>query len=99
MVDSKTLVEVSQNETTNDEKPLTLRDHLAMERTSLANERTLLAYARTAILLAGSGLTLIKLQSVGPVDKALAASLLLTALIVAALGVRRFRRVRKRVAE
>ena len=40
---------------------LTLRDHLALDRTRLANERTLLSYFRTAIMLAVSGVTLTNL--------------------------------------
>ncbi len=88
----------SQDKTSNEGVPLTLRDHLAMERTSLASERTLLAYARTAILLAGSGLTLIKLEPSGRFDQLLAGSLLVAALVVSIYGATRFRRVRKRMA-
>ncbi len=80
------------------ETPLTLRDHLAVERTSLASERTLLAYARTAILLAGSGLTLFKLEPVGTFDQLLAGGLLVAALMVSVIGAMRFRGVRKRMA-
>lgn len=40
---------------------LTKRDTLALDRTRLANHRTILAYMRTVIILAGSGITLIKL--------------------------------------
>jgi putative membrane protein len=38
---------------------MTLRDHLARDRTVLANERTLLAYIRTAIALLAAGGTLL----------------------------------------
>lgn len=44
-----------------DRDELTLRDHLARDRTVLANERTLLAYVRTAIALAAAGGTLLAL--------------------------------------
>ena len=40
---------------------LTLRDHLARDRTVLANERTLLAYLRTFLGLLAAGVTLLKL--------------------------------------
>ncbi|MBK9126591.1 MAG: DUF202 domain-containing protein [Phycisphaerales bacterium] len=42
------------------EQELTLRDYLAIDRTTLANERTLLAYARTALALVVVGGTGIK---------------------------------------
>lgn len=44
-----------------DFESLTLRDKLAVERTSLANDRTALAYARTALALIVVAGTLIKL--------------------------------------
>jgi putative membrane protein len=44
---------------TNNQK-LTIRDHLAIERTALASERTLLSYVRTMIGLMAVGGTLIK---------------------------------------
>lgn len=97
MPDNPSNAEASQAKLSNDDKALTLRDHLAMERTSLASERTLLAYARTAILLAGSGLTLIKLQPTGSLDHLLAGGLLLAAIIVSLFGLLRFRAVRKRM--
>jgi putative membrane protein len=39
---------------------LTLRDHLAADRTRLANERTLLSYVRTALALVVIGASAIK---------------------------------------
>ncbi len=39
---------------------ITLRDHLAADRTILANERTFLAYIRTALTFFVSGATFIK---------------------------------------
>ncbi len=39
---------------------LTLRDHLAIERTMLANERNLLAYIRTALAFFVAGVTFIR---------------------------------------
>ena len=49
----------------NPDKPLVLRDVLAMDRTTLANERTLLAYVRTAVGLAASGIGLVELVEAG----------------------------------
>lgn len=45
-----------------EENSLTLRDHLAIERTKLANERTFLAYFRTAIGMLASGVAIIGLE-------------------------------------
>lgn len=39
---------------------LTLRDHLALGRTTLANERTLLGYVRTALAMAVVGASALK---------------------------------------
>jgi putative membrane protein len=41
---------------------LTLRDHLAIDRTRLANERTLLSFIRTGLYFSVMGLTVIKLE-------------------------------------
>ena len=41
-------------------RDLTLRDYLAIDRTILANERTFLAYIRTALALVLAGASLIK---------------------------------------
>lgn len=40
---------------------MSLRDHLALDRTVLANERTLLSYMRTAFGFVAGGVTLVKL--------------------------------------
>jgi putative membrane protein len=40
---------------------LTLRDCLALERTTLANERTFLSYARTAVMVFITGITIFKI--------------------------------------
>lgn len=45
---------------------MTLRDHLAVDRTVLANERTLLAYARTALALFIAGISLVHLPYLNP---------------------------------
>jgi len=45
-----------------EDKQLTARDWLAIERTKLANERTFLAYFRTFIVFLGSGITILKLE-------------------------------------
>ena len=44
-----------------DPQELTLRDHLARDRTILANERTFLSYLRTGFGVAAGGVTLLKL--------------------------------------
>ncbi|OIO13440.1 hypothetical protein COV53_02000 [Candidatus Gottesmanbacteria bacterium CG11_big_fil_rev_8_21_14_0_20_37_11] len=41
-------------------KKITVRDHLAFDRTNLANERTFLAYIRTALTLFVSGVSFIQ---------------------------------------
>ncbi len=41
---------------------LTMRDHLAIDRTRLANERTLLSFIRTALYFSIMGITVIKLE-------------------------------------
>jgi putative membrane protein len=75
---------------------LTLRDQLALDRTTLANERTFLAYARTAIGLLAGGVALLQLA-----DAAWAVGLGWAALVlspfVMLLGIRRFWKVRGRL--
>lgn len=51
-----------EDTTTRDDQAdrLTLRDHLALGRTTLANERTLLGYVRTALAMAVVGASALK---------------------------------------
>lgn len=73
-----------------DNDDLTLRDKLARDRTILANERTLLAYVRTAILLGVSSVSLLKLFPDNSLTMWTAILFAPLALIVAALGIRRY---------
>ncbi len=72
----------------------TLRDRLALRRTALANERTLLAYARTALMLVASGATLWRLQPLGALDRGLGAAAIAIGVVVLAVGIARFTRIR-----
>lgn len=76
------------------EDDLTLRDQLALDRTTLANERTLLAYVRTALALLAGGVALLQL-----VDAAWATTMGMVALplsaVVFAYGTWRFVRVQR----
>jgi putative membrane protein len=73
--------------------PLPLTDRLALDRTLLANERTLLAYIRTAIMLAGSGITLIKLFPDEMAVQGPGWGLLAFSVVVACFGMLRFTQV------
>jgi putative membrane protein len=75
---------------------LILRDELAIDRTRLANERTLLAYIRTALAFAVTGAAIIKfLDGVGV--SVLGSGVIAAAVVVAALGVVRYRQVSGRI--
>jgi putative membrane protein len=76
---------------------LTLRDHLARDRTILANERTLLAYVRTAFGFAAAGMTLIKLFPGEPGSQTMGFWLLVSAALLAIVGVVRFWMVRSQM--
>lgn len=75
---------------------LTLRDHLAVDRTVLANERTYLAYIRTALAFVVIGATFLHflhevlLQTVGYAFAGLGG-------VVFVLGTLRFFRMRKKL--
>ena len=69
---------------------MTLRDHLARDRTVLANERTLLAYIRTAIALLAAGGTLLTVFPGNLPLRGLGFLLLVFGAVVAAVGSRRF---------
>ncbi len=73
-------------------RELILRDELAIDRTLLANERTLLAYLRSAVALLIAGLTIIHF-SVQAWFLLLGAACIPAAIVVAMLGVRRYRRM------
>ena len=76
---------------------LTLRDHLARDRTVLANERTLLSYLRTAFGMLAGGVTLLKLF---PDDRWLGCvgvGLLVAGTLVTAVGTWRFSVVNARL--
>lgn len=79
-----------------EDEALTLRDRLALDRTTLANERTLLAYVRTALALLAGGVALLQL-----VDETWARVMgwgaLPLAVVVLGYGVWRFARVRRRL--
>ena len=78
---------------------LTLRDHLARDRTVLANERTLLSYVRTAFGFAAAGGTLLKLFPSEMEMVCLGGGLLAAALVIAIYGVLRFRSVSRGLRE
>ena len=69
---------------------MTLRDHLARDRTVLANERTLLAYIRTAIALLAAGGTLLTVFPGNMPLRILGFLLLVFGVITAVVGSRRF---------
>ncbi|MEO5584739.1 MAG: DUF202 domain-containing protein [Flavobacteriales bacterium] len=75
---------------------LTLRDHLALERTRLGNERTLMSYLRSSLYLLIGGIALIQVEGHGNLryvgDLALALCVLF--LVV---GYYRFHRLRKQL--
>ncbi len=72
------------------EEDLGLRDLLALDRTILANERTVLAYARTAVMLGVSSITLLKIFPDNPLAFFTGVALIPVAILIAALGLRRF---------
>lgn len=73
-----------------DPSQMTLRDHLARDRTVLANERTLLAYLRTAIGLFAAGGTLLKVFPDNPTLNVLGVVALLLGGMVLFIGLWRF---------
>jgi putative membrane protein len=84
----------------------TVRDRLAGARSRLANERTLLAYMRTTLTLVIVGLTAMHVPHLHPVplvhDVVYAAAgwvFLVLGGGVAALGVRRYRQMARRIRE
>ena len=76
---------------------LTLRDHLARDRTVLANERTFLAYIRTSLALLASGAAVLKFFADDPRLQRLGLALLVIGVGVALLGAWRFGIVARRL--
>jgi len=80
-----------------DTNHLTLRDHLALDRTTLANERTFLAYVRTALALFIIGVTFLHFLEQG-VFQGSAYVFIAMGGIAFVVGIAQFFRVRKRLA-
>lgn len=78
--------------------PLPLRDQLAIDRTALANERTILAYGRTALGLLGAGAGAIELFEAATIIL-LGWIFVAAAVLVMAIGLASFVRVRRKIAE
>ncbi len=75
---------------------LTLRDHLALERTRLGNERTLLSYIRSSLYLLIGGIALVQLEGHGNLHYV--GYLALTFCVVSlAVGYYRFHRLRRQL--
>ncbi|MBP8131503.1 MAG: DUF202 domain-containing protein [Candidatus Hydrogenedentes bacterium] len=77
-----------------DEEQRILRDELALDRTVLANERTLLAYVRTALALLLAGVTFIHFSRAAWFS-VVGVLCLVAGMMALALGISRFRRVRR----
>lgn len=76
---------------------LSLRDHLARDRTTLANERTFLSYIRTGSGFAIAGGTLVKLFPTEISSQILGGILLAVAAVVMLIGAWRFVTVRSQL--
>ncbi|MFQ5807049.1 MAG: DUF202 domain-containing protein [Phycisphaerae bacterium] len=75
---------------------LTLRDHLAIDRTTLANERTLLGYVRTALALVIVSASALKfLSSAAPV--VVGWTFLAIGVATVLVGLRRFWQMKRRI--
>jgi putative membrane protein len=79
-----------------DTNHLTLRDHLALDRTTLANERTFLAYIRTALALFVIGVTFLHFLADGIYSVAAYAFMGL-GILVFLVGTIQFLRVKRRL--
>lgn len=77
-------------------KDLVLREYLAIERTRLSNETTLLAYIRTGLYFIVAGSTLGHLIDTIFWNVA-GLPLIFIGVIIMALGIFRFRKVRKEI--
>ncbi|MFK7735597.1 MAG: YidH family protein [Pirellulaceae bacterium] len=76
---------------------LTLRDHLARDRTVLANERTLLAYLRTGFGFSAGGVTLMRFFADDAALYAGGIGLIFTGGVISLFGILRFWRVTLRL--
>ncbi|MFN3189657.1 MAG: YidH family protein [Aureliella sp.] len=76
---------------------LTLRDHLARDRTLLANERTLLAYMRTGFGFIAGGGTLVKFFPEDMALRVIGFALVAAGVVTAVAGVVRFFQIRARM--
>ncbi len=74
----------------------TLRDYLALKRTWLANQRTLLSFLRTGLYLMVTAVAVLKLEPFENL-KFLAWILMTAAILVWAIGVVSFLRMKKRL--
>ncbi len=79
------------------EAEMTMRDHLAHDRTILAGERTLLAYLRTWIALMAAGGSIIEIFKENDILRAVGAILIASAFAVLVLGINRFISTRRQV--
>ena len=79
-------------------KPLIVRDFLALERTHLANERTFLAYFRTFIVLLSSGVAILKLEALSEIQD-IGWILIVVAPLFLLTGLWRLRRVNKKIKQ
>jgi putative membrane protein len=72
------------------EGEMSLRDHLAKDRTELANERTLLAYARTWIALVAAGAGIMEIFGRSAVITSTGCVFMCAGFAVLAVGITRF---------
>jgi putative membrane protein len=77
---------------------LILRDELALDRTMLANERTLLAYLRSGVALLIAGVTMMHFSQEGWFWAA-GLACIPTGILTGAIGVARYRRMRRSVSQ
>ncbi|MFK8113147.1 MAG: DUF202 domain-containing protein [Rubripirellula sp.] len=84
---------------TDQPKPPSRSENLALVRTDLANERTLLAYGRTSLMMAGTGVTLIKFFPESAWIRAIGWGLATVGATVGLVGLLRFHRLRKRLRQ
>ncbi len=80
-----------------DAAEMTMRDHLAHDRTILAGERTLLAYLRTWIALLAAGASIIEIFGERDFLRAVGVVLIASGFAVLAVGITRFASTRRQV--
>ncbi len=76
---------------------MTMRDHLAHDRTALANERTLLAYLRTWIALVAAGGSIMEIFRENTVLEIIGSLLIATGFIILAVGILRFTSITRQI--